>query len=347
VEQKQQQRKIILFALGFFEMWFKSLSLPLLLSVACFLLATVEAKFVTMRQDSARNGYFDVIDSLSGEVVHHSSAEPIIFGWPYCEMTSDQLGQRAFAVIFPDNSNNSVLYELNRDLQVTHTYPNTPFWFFDLQYSPKEKSLYGIKVTSTYGRVVSQFQTPSEDSEPLIATELVTLPYMWYVNASTFDDVNNRYFALINYFPGHPESTLNQKLLISTMEGSEVPKDYTFFDMESSTSPQGILQFITYSKHSKELYFASVSQDLTTVFVGILCQKTAKVKTVLATFNAFSVGPLTVDDKEGVLTVFVKLHQGAAWTLYQVSMDGITTQPKALKTYSLDYFSVFDAVARF
>ncbi len=317
-----------------------------LVALAMICLTAVNGNFVTMRQDSSRNGYFDLIDSVTGEVLRHSSEAPIIFGWPYCEMTSDQAGQRVFATIFPDNSNNSVLYQLDSSLNFEHIYPNTDYWFFDLQYSPKQQTLYGIKVTSTYGRVISNFALPAVDTDPLVATELITMPYMWYVNASTFDDENSRYFSLLNYFPGHPESVLDQKLVVASMDYTRVPTDYAILDMASASSKHGIVQFITFSKRTQQLYFASVTQDLSTVYVGILSQKTAEIKLILARFSAFSVGPLTVDDHEGILTVFIKPEQGAAWTLYEVKLDRVSPT-RAVKTYNHDMFTVFDGVARF
>jgi hypothetical protein len=316
--------------------------------IACFfvflgIVSLIDGTFVTMRQDNDRNGYFDIVDSVTGAVLQHSSEAPIVFGWPYCEMTSDQQGQRAFAVVFPDNSNNSVLYQLDHELHIQHIYPNTPFWFFDMQYSPKEDTLFGIKVTSTYGRVLSHFQLPVQDSDPLVATELVEMPFMWYVNASTFDDDNNRYFALLNYFPGHPDSTLSQKVVLAKVNGVVVPEN-SIVDIESGD--HGILQFISYSKKMQQLYFASLSQDFTQVTIGVLCPKSGTVKKVLVKLAAYWVGPIAVDDKEGILTVFIKKVEGAAWTLYNVKLDHVAPA-RPVVTYSATFFNVFDAVARF
>ncbi len=318
---------------------------------ASFLLLPSLAAFVTMRQDSNRNGYFNTIDSSSGAILQSATnATSIVFRWPYCEMTSDQQGKRVFAVIFPDNSNNSVLYQLNKELNAEHIYPNTDFWFFDLQYSPKQDTLYGIKVTSTYGRVLSNFALPKDDSLPLIATELITMPYMWYVNASSFDDDNNRYFALLNYFPGHPESTLNQKLVVATMLGTSTPSESAIFDINSSTSPYGILLFITYSKLTNHLYFANVTKEFNKITLGVLCPKTGEVKFVIAQLNAFTVGPLAVDDATSNLTFFVKLTGNGEWTLYRLpisSDSNAMVAPVPVEAYNRENYSVFDAVARF
>ena len=85
------------------------------------------------------------------------------------------------------------------------------FSYFDLESSPKQNTYFGIAVSSPYGRVLSQFDIYN----PTEYQALSTLPYMWFVNASTFDRQACRYYGLLNYnLPGVPNSTTAQKLAI-------------------------------------------------------------------------------------------------------------------------------------
>ena len=68
--------------------------------------------------------------------------------------------------------------------------------------------------------VCASFDTTTTE---VTATSLFTLPYMWYVNASTFDDSTGTYYGLLNNFPGHANSTLNQKLVIGDFSDTSNP----------------------------------------------------------------------------------------------------------------------------
>jgi hypothetical protein len=78
---------------------------------------------------------------------------------------------------------------LNNAQELINQWNSTDYSFFDLQYSSKLQTLFGIKVTGTYQRTLSNFILPS-DSSSVVATELYDLPTNWYVNASSFDHSN-------------------------------------------------------------------------------------------------------------------------------------------------------------
>lgn len=359
---------------------------------ALFLLALsltilVDGHFVTIHQNADKVGTMDLIDSVNGEVIKQVSPQfeknSLIFSWPYAEMTSDLLSHHIFAVIFPDNSNNSILYQFNAELETMQTWSSTPFWFFDLQFLLPQQSLYGIKVTSTYGRVFSQFhilQDMESDSKSDVvdATELFTLPYMWYVNASTCDNIHNRYFALLNYFPGHPESTLDQKLLVARLSTTAVAdQTYSVLDI-SNNGNIGIVHFISYSAKAQTLF--ALSSAATTVYLSALDTTSGSVQKVFGVYeNVVEIGPLMVDDIAQILTFFVKTSTnksmvatsaaaaavvtsnlrgkvtgntktcaGDVWQLVQLSLNNLQETPKVIRCFDdSTQYKIFAAAAKF
>lgn len=304
------------------------------LFLASILVVYGSNNFVTVRQNANRLGIIDMINSNTGDIVRESSSATITFAWPYIEMTSDEGTGKIFISTFPDNSTGPALYELNARLEVLNAWTETDYSFFDMQYSPKQDTLYGIKVTTTYGRVLSNFSAV-HGQKTVAATELFTLPYMWYVNASSFHADTNRYFALINYFPGHPESVLDQQLVICDFTSSAACK-IVLID-----SSFGILHFISFSTNQK-LYFTSKAAD--TVYVGELDINTGKVS-ALWSIVAAEVGPLTVQDVSSKMSVFIKPTMSSAWELYTVSFDG---QAKRIRAYTpTSAFTIFSAATRF
>lgn len=304
--------------------------------LSLFALALGSNKFVTMRQNANRVGILDVVESNSGRIVAESDVT-ITFTWPYVQMTSDPRKKDIYVTSFPDNSSQAILYKFNSALQLEHFWPNTEYWFFDLQYSPAQQSLFGIKVTSTYGRTLSNFSMQA-DGDRVSATELFTLPYMWYVNASTFDIHTDRYFGLINYFPGKPESVLDQQLVVCDFHhGANC-------QVVPVSNSAGILHFISFSCKVSSLFFASMEGN--TLHVGELDANTGKVIRLLHSDTAAEVGPLVAHDEEGHLSVFVKRQAGGLWELWQVPLSGKDVH----QVHSFEpstSFMLFDAVAKF
>eukprot|EP01039_Chlorochromonas_danica_P008908 gene8908-9826_t len=292
-------------------------------------------QMATVRQDSQRLGKLEILSTNDGQVIKQSDAS-ITFSWPSLEMTTDKINDRTFVVAFPDTSNTSVLYEFDKNLHLTQTWPSTPFWFFDLQYAPNQKTLYGIKVVSTYGRVISRFTlTPSDDY--VQDEELFALPYMWYVNASSYDEVNDHYFALCNYFPNRPDSVLDQK--VTTCDTSIPTADCQVVNISNSA---GILQFIGYSSQRSALYFTSFLNGK--AVIGVLDNQTGEIKKVLASVPAARLGPLVVEDKSNRLSFYLQSQVNGPWSLHHLGFDDSSVslvrvfEPK-------DTFAIFDAAA--
>jgi hypothetical protein len=269
-----------------------------------------------VRQDSQRAGYIEKYDSSApNTVVAASDVESFQFSWPLIQMTSNTKDKETYIVTYPDSNPGAVLFHLDKNLQQIYTWDNISFSFFDLQYSNLQSTLYGIYVSSTYGRVLSNF-TVNAKSDTISVNQLFTLPYMWYVNASSFHHPSCRYYALINYFPGHPESTLDQQLVVAdfSKDASVVAPQV---NVSLITGAQGIVQFIGFSDHYNQLFFAGMSSDSTTAMVGILNTRNGEVSKILFKTPGSAVGPLVVDDKNQSLTFYVKSANGS-WQLWML-----------------------------
>eukprot|EP01031_Cornospumella_fuschlensis_P038557 gene38557-46866_t len=264
------------------------------IAVLAVLASMCSANFVVMLQDESKTGKLSLVSSVDGSI-QKQAEHSVVFTWPYVEMTTDTTGAKIYSVVFPDDSNSSVLYQYNADLNLEYTWPDTEFWFFDLQFAPAQNTLYGIKVTSTYGRTLSRF-TAVPGEKTVSAEELFTLPYMWYVNASSFHAQANKYFALCNYFPGKPESTLAQKLTVCDFSSGA---DCQVLDIDASA---GILQFISYSQKSSSLYFASMQDGVAKV--GTIDPLTGKITSILFSKTAKGLGPLVAEEDIESLAVY-------------------------------------------
>jgi hypothetical protein len=327
------------------------------------------AHLVAVHQNPDKVATFDIIDSVKGNTVASSSPtfekNSLVFSWPYAEMTTDPVTKNVYAVFFPDNSNNSILYELNSTLHTQQTFSSTPFWFFDLQFLPQLNSLFGIKVISTYGRAFSRFQLQTTQ-DMLGATELFTLPYMWYVNASSTDNVRNRYFALLNYFPNQPESTLDQKLLIAQLhpDGSKEVPSFSVLNIAQSTDNQvGIIHFISYSQRVESLFALSLTADAShRAYISTVDIVTGTVKEIFWQFEDVNeIGPLVVDDVNQVMTFFYKPLSSssslaksvegplcATWQLVQVPLIKMfSSAAKVLHCYESSEYRIFAAAAKY
>lgn len=328
-------------------------------AILTVLVAIGHANFVTVRQDPDKVATFEIIDATNGATLQSEKptfdGSSLTFSWPYAEMTSNLIDNSIYAVFFPDNSNNSIFYQLNSTLHTQRTWSSTPFWFFDLQYLPQQNSLYGIKVISTYGRAFSRFHLENS-KDMLSATELFVLPDMWYVNASTTDNVKNRYIALLNYFPNKPESTLDQKLFVADLHTDFSGKDTSFSVLPISHLPEknvGIVHFIAFSQETKHLFALSLTNDDTQkAFLSSLDTSSGQVQNVhLVVDNVHEVGPLVVNEKENVLTFFVKLSVSSSWQLIQVNLNKFSSNAKltynTLRCFESDDYAIFSAAAKF
>lgn len=305
-----------------------------------------------VRQTSNKVGIVGMVNHDTGRMVREAPVT-FTFSWPYVEMTSNTKDGKIFITTFPDNSSNAELYQYNANLEFEHSWPDTDFWFFDLQYCVNQHTLYGIKVTSSYGRTLSRFDAAPEQTI-VNATELFTLPYMWYVNASSFDQTSNRYFGLINYFPGHPESVLDQQLVTCDFTADA---DCRVIAIDNT---YGILHFISYGMSTKELYYASMQdtvlatgKTLSTFTIGVLDSVTGKVNKIWS--HSFSstgggqyqlLGPLVFEESDNSLSLFMRESVVAPWQLVKIPVAKPVM--KVVATYdNLDYFAMFSAATKF
>ena len=276
-----------------------------------------------VRQDSSNKGWFEKYDTTHAQKALEPASDvaSFTFSWPLIQMTSNTKDHELYAVTYPSDAPGAVLFHLNKDLQLINKWDNVSFSYFDLQYSNTQETLYGIYVSSTYGRVLSNFTLDAE-AKTIAVDQLFTLPYMWYVNASSFDQTSNRYFALINYFPGHPESTLDQQLVLADFsQDSKVVEPKVSVSL--ITKSQGILQFIAYSFTAKELFYAGMASNQNLAIVGRINPENGEVKDVLWSSPAEAVGPIVVDDQSKTFTVYTKTtnSEGTVWHLWSFPLE--------------------------
>ena len=118
------------------------------------------------------------------------------------------------AQLSPESGSGASVYVFDEDLHLVKLYEPKVLPLFDLQWNARDETLYGIAVTSQYGRTLSRFLLV--DDHTITATHLLVLPYMWYVNASTFafsKETSPTYYGLLNNFSGQHNSTAAQKLM--------------------------------------------------------------------------------------------------------------------------------------
>jgi len=164
--------------------------------------------------------------------------------------------------------------------------------------------------------------TAKQDTNELLVNQLFTLPYMWYVNASSFHAPSCHYYALINNFPGKENSTLDQQLVVAdfSVDASVVTPEVNVLPI---SNPNGIVQFIAYSDSQSSLYYAGMVFNSTTVEVGTLDTATGKIKSQLWTHDAVTAGPLAVSEANSELLIFVKSFSVAdSWDLWALPFHG-------------------------
>eukprot|EP01125_Pyxidicula_operculata_P021554 TRINITY_DN834_c0_g1_i2.p1 TRINITY_DN834_c0_g1~~TRINITY_DN834_c0_g1_i2.p1 ORF type:complete len:318 (-),score=31.15 TRINITY_DN834_c0_g1_i2:33-986(-) len=204
--------------------------------------------FVVQQDSISKNALIQSFDTTTGDVVSTSNVS-FTFPWPLVETTYDPQSRSFFIITYPGND--AVLFTLDFNLDLVNQFQTNQLAYFDLQYSPVQETFYGIAVASAYGRNFSQF-TIGQDS--IDHTPIYTLPYMWYVNASSFNRNSNTYFALVNNFPGKSNSTDDQKFFVFDMNNWETE----YFDYSPAASGFKF-QFISWSEYTQTLYGLAIS----------------------------------------------------------------------------------------
>lgn len=165
---------------------------------------------VVIQDTETSQASIKLLDLIFGRFYATSPLE-IAFPWPLVETTYDAIAGKFYVVTYPlSNPAYPDLYQLQNvaadQLNVTASWLQVDSTnnFFDLQFSEKDLELYGITVTSPSTRSFARFK--------LTATAVKTnpigaLPPAWYVNASSFDQKQNQYFALLNQLPSANQSS--------------------------------------------------------------------------------------------------------------------------------------------
>lgn len=332
-------------------------ALSVIILVLPFSFATSRGGLVAVRQDSGRVAHVQTMSAESGDITTESNLT-FPFSWPYVQMTADVRSETTYLTAFPDGFSYPVLYVLNHDLEVTDSFVNADFTWWDLQAAPRQDTLYGIMVTEDfnggmYGRTISNYTriVAADGSLRLQPQQLYTLPYMWYVNASSVDQVTSTYFALVNNFPGHENSTTDQKLVIgvfseqmATSDPTDEEKAVTVLDLSLDDV---MAQFIAFSGRSNELFFSGPSKTsgATAITVGVLCREHGKIKRVLYQSKGISlVGPLVADEAQARLLFFAQSESDLTWRLMSVGYEE-GSEAVVVAVYSNDaYLSVGAAV---
>ena len=276
---------------------------------------------VVTRQDDSHVGYIEKYDTHSGQLLATSN-ETFSFSWPLVEMTWDANTGNVYTVTYPSDADGPVLYLMDSNLDLIYEWLYTPFSFFDLQYSPVQDAVYGILVTTTYGRALSNF-TLDQQADTIIPHQLYTLPYMWYVNASSFDAVNCRFFGLINNFPGFDNSTLDQQLVVANLSvDSSVQAPHV--DLLPVSSQDMFVRFVTYAQSISTLFCAGITR--TKAEVAVFDERTGTVGTRIFERSAIAVGPLMYvpngDVESDQLIVYVQTDDQPVpvWEMWSINV---------------------------
>lgn len=283
---------------------------------------------IIVQQNEATTATVEMRDLLNSGALRFNSSTTFSFRWPLVEMTTNLRNGDIYVISFTSENPGGVLYLFDRKLSLVHAWTKPPFSFFDLQFSESQAALYGILVTTTYGRVLSNF-TVSQANDAITATELFTLPYMWYVNASSFDQSTNRYFALINNFPGFENSTLDQQVVVA-----DFSVDISISPPAVTVQPLGgdgtIVQFVSYSAKLKTLFSLGLTKDLRPSF-GRINLSDGVVTELVGDSTGLGVGvgtgPLFVDDKNENVYFFIQaatpLPAVPLWQLWRAAFSDL------------------------
>lgn len=219
--------------------------------VGSLLLLCVSGSVLVVEQTpSTGEAKLRLLSSVTGETLATSSVT-FHYPAPLVETTVDPTTGEFYLVTYPTEAKGAVLFELDSSLNLKQKLEPSE-QFFDLQYSTGMETLYGIFVSSRYGRILSNFTFTSQSSS---VQKHYTLPYMWYVNASSFDQSTSTYFALLNNFPGFPNSTSDQLLAVANFGASS---GFSIFPLAidglSSTGNKIIFKFFAWSAEQSQLY---------------------------------------------------------------------------------------------
>ena len=260
----------------------------LLLSVlALASLSLVSSKFFAILQDSSGTASFSIFDD-AGVVLQNASTH-FVFPFPLIETTADPVHKQIYVIGYPKGVDGAALYVFDAELNILSSDVSKTVEYFDLQYSAAQNTLYGIAVNGKYGRILSNFFTLGSN---VSYRPIQALPYMWYVNASSYNTKGNIYYGLLNNFPHQPNSTAAQKLAVgnfSSLHPSALFADLVF--MSPGAPP--VIHFVSFSPPEEQLYGLAQYDNQTVALVKIdyMGDSTA-VYEVLGLASPYTTGPI-------------------------------------------------------
>jgi len=218
------------------------------------------------------------------------------------------------------------VYMLWKNLTIFKKY--TPsIQLFDLQ-SGNPEGLFGIYVSSRYGRTFSKFHESQTNNSVIDYYPILDLPYMCYVNASAIGRLSyHYYFALLNNFPGQSNSTLKQKIMFVNLAYHQ---DFAIFDVPSRRT---IFHYISFNKYGGKPGIYVLGQQGDTVVLSYFPQwRNARITLVqMFSFPGFKVGPMVASDLEAKIYFFMtEIATNSQW-LFSVAPDDFTLTKTPLK----------------
>jgi hypothetical protein len=316
--------------------------------------------YYAVRQSASLNGYFEMYSRSDASLVATSTMDAFTFRWPLVEVASDSVNKQFFLTAYPNEYAGPILVQLDEELTVQHVWNSSNVSYFDFQYSTvlsqrySTNVLFGIKVISSYGRALSKFVVDAK-SDTIDITEVFTLPYMWYVNASTFDGPNCKYFALINNFPGQTNSTYDQQLMVGEFADVDKPV-VTLYNVSNFG---GQIQFISYSQNLSLLFGTGINLQTNTAIVSLISANSGNVGQAYVNLfkesNVTEVGPLVVEPlqlngQKSIADYQLILHvkRGAnRWDILSLAFSSrfrlVIGAPTVLRSFSGSEYSYFVA----
>jgi hypothetical protein len=252
----------------------------------CLLQLTLGSVFVVEQAPSTQKASLHLLSTTGKRL--ETSKLTFTYPAPLVETTVNPTTGEYYIITYPTSAKGAVLYELGSDLHLQRQWDSPPFQFFDLQFCLQQNTLFGIYVSSRYGRVLSNFTVTDSD---ISVKQYFTLPYMWYVNASSFDQRTSTYFALLNNFPGQPNSTTDQQLAVAHF-GLPVPSAQ-FFPLVQPTGT--IFKFLAWSHKLGQLFGLALGEGQ--AILSVIDTASGNTTQVASQGGVRDIGPSFVDDR--------------------------------------------------
>jgi hypothetical protein len=206
----------------------------------------------------------------------------------------------------------------------------------DLQATPSRGVLFGIAVDGRYGRILSQF-TFVEGNNTIGVQHLFRLPDMWYVNASTLDQRGQVYYGLINNFPGRPNSTTAQQLVVGQFANVSTPSATV---VALPTSAGYTVHFVSHSPSTGALVALAVHESKPGAHFLMLDPVSGTLTPLADDATATDIGPLAADPSKPLVCALLRYAEAP---LFQQACVDISTHEVVRNPVSGDSAGIFAA----